>query len=389
MRQQKKSLRICACFFPFPAEGAHVHVVSVVGILREISDRVCVISGRMPQGVSVGEGIHTRTLRITTHLRAFSRPAWLSPLKWAVSYTAGQVEMSCQVVRMSREFDIVVFYEGAHHYVLSIVVAKLLRKKIIKYSTGLMALEGSYSRLSIDYWAGYMFKVSERLSHALSDRVVVPTGANLERTGMGEYAAKVSPAMYMFVADSFREKKDWHARDNVVGFVGRLVAIKGVIQLAQAIPLILQVKRDLRFLIVGDGVLMDDMKACLQEAGCLDKVTFVGWVPNESVPDYLNEMKFHILPSPFEAPGAINLEAMACGTVAIANGVGGIPDIVIDNQTGFLVDGNEPRTIADKVVEAWDSPDLDRIRHNAADFVRQNFSKQSVVNSWRQALAGL
>lgn len=366
-----------------------MHVVSVVGILREISDRICVISGRMPQGVSVGEGVHTSTLRITTHLRAFSRPAWLSALKWAASYAAGQVEMSCQVVKMSRKFDIVVFYEGAHHYVLSIIMAKLLRKKIVKYSTGLMALEGSYSRLSIDYWAGYTFRVFERLSHALSDRIVVPTGADPERIGMGKYAGKVSTAMYMFVGDSFREKKDWHARDNVIGYVGRLVAIKGVIQLAQAIPLILQAKKDLRFLIIGDGVLMGDMKTCLQEAGCLDRVTFAGWVPNESIPDYLNEMKFHILPSPFEAPGAINLEAMACGTIAVANGVGGIPDIVTNNQTGFLVDGNEPRTIADRVVEVWDSPDLDKIRHNAADFVRRSYSKQSVVSSWRQALEGL
>lgn len=366
-----------------------MHVVSVVGILREISDRICVISGRMPQGISIGEGVRTEPLRITTHLRGFSRPAWLSALKWAVSYAAGQVEMSCQVVRKSRESDIVVFYEGAHHYVLSIIAAKLLRKKVVKYSTGLMALEGTYSRLSIDYWAGYMFRVSERVSHALSDRIVIPTGANLERTGMSRYASKVSPAMYMFVADSFREKKNWHARDSVVGYVGRLVAIKGVIQLAQAIPLILRARRDLRFLIVGDGVLMGDMKTCLQEAGCLDRVTFAGWVPNESIPDYLNEMKFHILPSPFEAPGAVNLEAMACGTIAIANGVGGIPDIVIDGQTGFLVDGNDPRTIADRVVEVCDSPDLDRIRYNAADFVRRNFSKQSVVSSWRQALEGL
>jgi glycosyltransferase involved in cell wall biosynthesis len=366
-----------------------VHVLSVVGILREISGRICVISGRMPQGVSVGEGVHTRTLRITTHLRAFSRPAWLSALRWAVSYVAGQVEMAWHVVRFSREFDIVVFYEGAHQYALPIVVAKLLRKKIIKYSTGLMALEASYSRLSIDYWASYVFRVFERTSHALSDRIMVPTGADPERIGMGKCAGKVSTAMYMFVADSFKEKKDWHARDNVVGYVGRLVAIKGVIQLAQAIPLMLQAKRDLRFLIVGDGVLMDDMKRCLQDAGCLDRVTFAGWVPNESIPDYLNEMKFHILPSPFEAPGAINLEAMACGTIAIANGVGGIPDIVMDSQTGFLIDGNEPRTIADRVVEVWDSPDLDRIRRNAADFVRRSFSKQSVVNSWRQVLEGL
>jgi glycosyltransferase involved in cell wall biosynthesis len=389
MQQEKRALRICACFFPFPAEGAHVHVFSVVEILRAISDSLVVVSGPAPQGLSFGEGVSSRTLKVATHLRAYGKPLWLSALKWALKYVVGQVEMSYHVARMSKDTDIMFFYEGAHHYLLPIIVAKILRKKVVKYSPATMAAIRSYPVSSIDHWASYVFRAFERLSFALSNRIMIPTLGNTGQIGMEKYRRKTSVAMYMFVADSFREKKHWHARDNVVGYVGRLVAIKGALQLAESIPLMLQAKEDLRFLIVGDGVLMDDMKRCLRDAGCLERVCFAGWVPNESIPDYLNEMKFHVLPSPFESPGAINLEAMACGTVVIANGAGGIPDVVVENKTGFLTEDNRPRTIADKVIEVMDHPDLENTRQQAAAFVRENFSRQRVLDAWRRALTGL
>jgi glycosyltransferase involved in cell wall biosynthesis len=389
MQQEPRALRICACFFPFPAEGAHIHVLSVVEILRAISDRLVVVSGRMPQGLSFGEGVNGRTLKVATHLRAYGKPLWLSALKWALKYVAGQVEMSYHVARVSRQADIMLFYEGAHHYLLPIIVAKLLRKKVVKYAPGRMAAVRSYPKVSVDHWASYIFRLLERVSFALSNRIIIPTLGNTGQIGMEKYKGKTSAAMYMFVADSFREKKDWQARDNVVGYVGRLVAIKGALQLAESIPLILQTKKDLRFLIVGDGVLMGDMKKCLEENGCLDKVRFAGWVPNELIPDYLNEMKFHVLPSPFESPGAINLEAMACGTVVIANGAGGIPDVVVENKTGFLMEDNKPRTIAAKVIEVMEHSGLEETRQQAAAFVRENYSRQRVVDNWRRILTEL
>jgi glycosyltransferase involved in cell wall biosynthesis len=260
---------------------------------------------------------------------------------------------------------------------------------VVKYAPGRMAAVRSYPKVSVDHWASYIFRLLERVSFALSNRIVIPTLGNTGQIGMEKYKGKTSAAMYMFVADSFREKKDWQARDNVVGYVGRLVAIKGALQLAESIPLILQTKKDLRFLIVGDGVLMGDMKKCLEENGCLDKVRFAGWVPNELIPDYLNEMKFHVLPSPFESPGAINLEAMACGTVVIANGAGGIPDVVVENKTGFLMEDNKPRTIAAKVIEVMEHSGLEETRLQAAAFVRENYSRQRVVDNWRRILTEL
>ena len=134
MQTEHRDLKICACFFPFPAEGAHIHVLSVVEILRAISDSLVVVSGPMPQGLSFGVGVSSRTLKVVTHLRPYGKPLWLSALKWALKYVAGQVEMSYLAARVSGETNVMLFYEGGHHYLLPIIVARLLRKKVVKYA---------------------------------------------------------------------------------------------------------------------------------------------------------------------------------------------------------------------------------------------------------------
>ena len=115
-----------------------------------------------------------------------------------------------------------------------------------------------------------------------------------------------------------------------------MIDIKGSFQLAQAIPLILQKKNEVKFLIVGDGALLAIMKSYLKEAGCLDRVEFVGWVPHEITPDYFNKMKFHVLPSFFDYPGTVNLEAMACGTIAISNNAGSPAVVVYDDAAAAV-----------------------------------------------------
>jgi glycosyltransferase involved in cell wall biosynthesis len=174
----------------------------------------------------------------------------------------------------------------------------------------------------------------------------------------------------------------------VVGYVGRLTAEKGVLELADAIPLVLARRSDVRFVIVGDGPLKDEMIQRLQQAGCMSSVDFTGWVPYAQVPEALNGMKVHVLPSYTESLPAANLQAMACGTISVANAVGGVVDTVVDNKTGFLLKDNRPQTIADKIIEVLDHPDLQRIQSDARTFVEGNFTYERTVKRWGDVLKG-
>lgn len=236
-----------------------------------------------------------------------------------------------------------------------------------------------------------IFRLIEHFNFILSDKIVLYSNHMVSAMGINKYREKVitDGSHYYINTDRFRVVKSLEERKNIIGYIGRLSGEKGVIELAKAIPIILSKRDDVKFIIVGDGVLMNEMKNELNKTGYLEKVNFTGWIAHERIPDYLNEMKFNILPSHTEALGGANLESMACGAIVIANSVGGVPDIVIDNETGFLLKDNSPQSIANKVIELLDSPELGRIQKNARDFVEREWGYECAVERYRQIFKSL
>ena len=93
-----------------------------------------------------------------------------------------------------------------------------------------------------------------------------------------------------------------------------------------------------------------------------------------------------VLPSYTEGLPNIMLEAMACGTPVLATPVGAIPDVIIDGKTGFIMENNSPECIAENVVRALNSPDLERIAEDGRRFVEENFSFEKTVENWKRIL---
>ena len=100
--------------------------------------------------------------------------------------------------------------------------------------------------------------------------------------------------------------------------------------------------------IVGNGYELDRLLK-LSETLKLNDVTFLGSLPNEQVPDELVQSNIMItVPSYDNQPMSI-LESFACGIPVISTNVGGIPYMIEDGVSGFLVDVNQPLQIAEKV----------------------------------------
>jgi glycosyltransferase involved in cell wall biosynthesis len=153
-----------------------------------------------------------------------------------------------------------------------------------------------------------------------------------------------------------------------------------------AIPKVLEARDDVRFLIGGDGVLFEHVEAEVREAGLTDKVRLPGWIPYREISAHLNELRLLVLPSYSEGLPVIILYAMACGTVVLATPVGGIPDLVTDGVTGFIMEDNSPECIARNVVRALGHPDLERVALNARRLAETQFSYEVCVERMRKAL---
>jgi glycosyltransferase involved in cell wall biosynthesis len=227
----------------------------------------------------------------------------------------------------------------------------------------------------------------ERISYYFANKLIVYSPTVIDEMKLRRYEKKIVVAHRHFVNfDEYRFKDNIEQRDNVVGYVGRVHAEKGIWNFVKAIPEILSVADDTTFLIAGEGPLEDEIRAYLHEHDLGDKVKLAGWIPHHELPDYLTRLKLLVLPSYNEGLPNIMLEAMACGTPVLAMNVASIPDVIKDKETGFLIQDNSPACLADAIVETLVYSDLKRIVINARALVESEFRYENLTATWKNII---
>ena len=127
----------------------------------------------------------------------------------------------------------------------------------------------------------------------------------------------------------------------VVAFVGRITRQKGVPHLLKAAQ---SFDEDIQIILCAGAP--DTKEIAAETEGLVDKLKAqrggIFWVqemmPPEKVRQVYSLADVFVCPSIYEPLGIVNLEAMACGTAVVASRVGGIPEVVVDGETGVLVD---------------------------------------------------
>jgi D-inositol-3-phosphate glycosyltransferase len=147
----------------------------------------------------------------------------------------------------------------------------------------------------------------------------------------------------------------------VLLFVGRIQPLKGP---DVAIRALAELGRpDAQLLIVGgasgeDGdVESDRARALVAELGLCDQVRFVEPQPHHILSTYYRAADVVLVPSRSESFGLVALEAAACGTPVVASAVGGLLSLVLDHETGRLIDGRDPHDYARATAAILDDPD--------------------------------
>ncbi len=142
----------------------------------------------------------------------------------------------------------------------------------------------------------------------------------------------------------------------VVAMVGRLHAVKGHVYLLQAARQIVNQYDDVLFLLVGEGPERGLIERTIKELDLVDRVIMTGYYPNIS--ELYPVMDMLCLPSLMEGMGLALLEAMYFGVPVVATRVGGIPELIIDGESGLLVDPGNSDALAIAITWLLDDPAL-------------------------------
>jgi len=144
----------------------------------------------------------------------------------------------------------------------------------------------------------------------------------------------------------------------LVGCVARLVPVKGVHYLLEAIPAVRSAVPGATVVFVGDGPLRSTLEKDAESRGLGSGAVFLGL--RDDVAEILPLFDVVALPSLNEGMGRAAVEALAAGRPVVGSRISGIQSVVADGETGFLVPAGDPRALADAIVRCLRDPELRR-----------------------------
>jgi glycosyltransferase involved in cell wall biosynthesis len=227
--------------------------------------------------------------------------------------------------------------------------------------------------LKYRYFADRYIAISQKIKDVLAadgvaaDRiVVVPSGIDPERFAGDRW-------------DHLKTEFGIAPEERVVINVAHLAGHKGQTYLVQAIPRVLSRVPGVRFFIVGAGELLAELKAQADSLGLDDRLVLTGF--RQDVGAFYHLADLFVMSSVQEGLGTAVLDAMALAKPVVATRAGGIPEAVIDGQTGRLVAAGDPAALAEGIVELLTHPELaGRLGNAARRLVHDRFSVDAMVD---------
>ncbi len=266
-------------------------------------------------------------------------------------------------------------YDLIHsHYWLSGVVAHELRKwwgvPMVHMAHTLGAVKNRVTERAQEHEPSLRLE-NEAMLPGWADALVVSTEseqAEVQSISNGEngHIAVIPPGVDLSVFHPYpqvhaRRELDIKDGDKMLLVVGRIEPLKGIDTLLRALQLLQQMGEmpaHLCLSIIGGDpskpretrhAELEKLMVLRDELGLRDVVTFLGRRAQETLHCYYASADVVVMPSHYESFGMVALESMACGTPVIASDVGGLAQLVLDGETGFLVPGGDPAAMAERL----------------------------------------
>ena len=235
--------------------------------------------------------------------------------------------------------------------------------------------------LKRNYFSRRKYKKNVDAIIAISDRVKrVMIGGGVNRKLIEVIPSGIDFSAFDEVSsrDYLRREFSFAPDDYLVGIVAALADHKGHKYLIQAMKILKEHSARIKLVIVGHGPLQMDLDRQAKESGVEDIVFFLGF--RQDVPQILASLDLFVLSSYLEGLGSSILDAMASRLAVVATQTGGIPEIVVDGETGLLVPPRDPEALAQAILRLYNDRELAaRFGQRGYELVHQKFSAEAMA----------
>jgi glycosyltransferase involved in cell wall biosynthesis len=380
---RKNGLNVLMFVTPVDAMDSVFPIVKkLVNVIAETVNSLYFVSGGISDQADWPDNCEYIEIKYKLHYVKSMTPFLYSFILWMLKLFFIQMRMAFEIYIRRNEIDCVICYLG-YHFQLPALMAKILGIKIISSATGVTREESKQNYGEI---ISLLLTTLMNFVYLFSDMIIVQSLRMGEYKSLSAWKDKMRlGASYAGNVDLFSCSIPFTDRENIVGYVGRLTSRKGIMEFIDAISFVTEQFKDIRFIVVGRGILDNEARQRAANLGVDDYVKFVGAVSNIELPGYYNKLKLLVIPSTSEGLPNVLLEAFGCHTPVLATPVGAIPDLIIDKETGFLLSDNSPEEISQKILELIQSPGLlNSIIEGADQVVKEKFSFDAAVNRYQK-----
>jgi N-acetyl-alpha-D-glucosaminyl L-malate synthase BshA len=279
------------------------------------------------------------------------------------------------------ELDLMHVHYAIPHAVSAYLAKQVLKgsKKKLKFITTLHGTDITLVGLEPSFMPLVKFSIEE------SDGVTTVSRFLREKTLTNYNIQKEIEVIYNFIdIDKFRPNKSVEFRKHIAANNEKILVhtsnFRVVKRVIDTIKILDKVKKEIpaKLLLVGDGPDRSECERLTRELNLQKDVIFLG--KQDGLTEILNAADLFLMPSQSESFGLSALEAMACGIPVVSSSVGGLPELNIHNETGYIAEIGDTERMAKYAIELFTNEKrYNSFSKNARDRAVKNFDKNLIV----------
>ena len=306
-------------------------------------------------------------------------------IDWIMQLNFNMIAKASEIIAKQGKFDII----HAHDWLVAYAAKALKDAYDIPICATIHATESGRNSGIHDETQRYINDTEWMLTYEATEVIVNSNFMKCEMQrlfGLPFEKINVIPnGINMAVYNGIEKDYDFRRRvaadnEKIIMYAGRLVYEKGVQHLLSAAPKILSGYNDAKFVIVGKGGMLDELRAQADYLGISNKVYFTGQLSHKDLCKMYKAADVAVFPSTYEPFGVVAIEAMFAGIPTVVSDIGGLNEIVEHGVDGMKSYAGNPNSIADSVLSVlYDHRLADSISKNAKAKVKAMYNWNKIA----------